>query len=93
MFNNVFPESRAVYELMWKIVVEVGRPQMKICCMCIAFSIPKATFTHLEHAVIIAFPLQQCLHERASMLRYTCIARRVISVAFLLYICNFHQEK
>jgi hypothetical protein len=57
-----------------KIVVEVGRPQMKIWYMRITFSITKVTFTHSEYAVLIAFPLQQRLHECASMLRYTRIA-------------------
>jgi hypothetical protein len=34
----------------------------------------KATNTHSEYVIRIAFPLQQWLHERASMLRYTYIA-------------------
>jgi len=29
------------------------------------------THTHTEHATLIAFPLQQWLHERASLLRHT----------------------
>jgi hypothetical protein len=33
--------------------------------------ITKATDAHSEYVVLIAFPLQQWLHERASMLRYT----------------------
>jgi hypothetical protein len=33
--------------------------------------IPKATNTHSEYVIIITFPLQQGLHERASMLRGT----------------------
>jgi len=41
--------------------------------------IPKATNAHSEQAVLIAFPLQQWLHERASMLRYTYIACLVFS--------------
>jgi hypothetical protein len=41
--------------------------------MRIAFSIPKATNTHLGCVIIIVFPLQQWLHERTSMLRYTYI--------------------
>jgi len=35
--------------------------------------VTKATDTHPEYAIFIAFSLQQWLHERASMLRYTCI--------------------
>jgi hypothetical protein len=42
---------------------------MRIVCW-----IPKATDTLSEHVTLIAFPLQQWLHERASMLRYTYIA-------------------
>ena len=30
VFGNFFPESRAVYEIMWKNMVERGRPQMTI---------------------------------------------------------------
>ena len=43
--------------------------------------IPKATDTHSEHVIFIAFfPLQQRLRERVSMLRYTYVACLVISV-------------
>jgi len=71
MFNNFFFENRAVCEVMWKNTVEPGRPQITIWRMRIACWIPKATDTHSEHVILIAFPLQQRLHERASMLRYT----------------------
>jgi len=47
---------------------------MKTWRMRIACWIPKAINTHSECVIIIAFPLQQWFHERASMLRYTCIA-------------------
>jgi hypothetical protein len=36
--------------------------------------ITKATDTHSEYVILIAFSLQQWLRERASMLRYTYIA-------------------
>ena len=51
---------------------------MTIWRMRFACWITKATDTHTEYAIVIAFPLQQWLHERASMLRYTYIACRVI---------------
>jgi len=35
---------------------------------------PKATNTHSEYVILIAFPRQQWLHERASVLRYTYIS-------------------
>ena len=45
MFNNFF-FSRAFYEIMWKSIVERGRPQMTLWRMRIACWIPKATNTH-----------------------------------------------
>jgi hypothetical protein len=51
-------------------IVKPGNPQMAIWYMRIACWIPKATNTNLEYVIIIAFPLQQRLLERASMLRY-----------------------
>jgi len=44
---------------------------MRIWRIRIAFWIPKATNTHSQYVILTAFPLQQRLHERASMLRYT----------------------
>jgi len=35
--------------------------------------ITKATDTHIEYVTVIAFPLQQWLHERASMLRHSAL--------------------
>ena len=40
-----FFENRAVYEVLWKIIVELGRPQMTVWRMHIADWIPKATNT------------------------------------------------
>jgi hypothetical protein len=65
--------------LIWKNIVELGRPQMKIWHICIACWIPRATNTHSEYVILIAFPLPQWLHERASMLRYTYTACLVIT--------------
>jgi hypothetical protein len=72
MFNNFFsPENRAVYEILWKNVVEPGKTQITIWRMRIACWITKVTNTHSEYVIFIAFPRQQFLHERASLLRYT----------------------
>jgi hypothetical protein len=46
--------------------------RMRIACW-----ISNATDTHSEYVILIAFPRQQWLRERSSMLRYTCIARLV----------------
>jgi hypothetical protein len=59
---------------MWKDIAGADGPQMTIWYMRIACWIPKATNRFSEYVILIAFPLQQWLHERASMLRYTCIA-------------------
>jgi len=63
MFNNFF-ENLAFCEIMWKDIVEPDRPQMAIWRM--------------QHTLricdIFPFPLQQSLHESASILHYTYIA-------------------
>jgi hypothetical protein len=41
--------------------------------------IPKAADTNPEYVILIALPLQQWLHERTSVLRYTCISCLVSS--------------
>ena len=59
---------------MWKNIVEPGTPQMTVWRTSIACCITKATNTHSEYSIIFAFPPQLWLQERASTLRYTCIA-------------------
>jgi hypothetical protein len=59
---------------MWKNIAERGRAQMTTWRMHIPGWIPKATNTHSGCVILIAFPQQQRLHERTSMLRYTYIA-------------------
>jgi hypothetical protein len=70
-FNNFPPppKNHAVYEMWKNIVYRVG-PKMTVWRMRTACWIPKATDTHLEYAIYIAFPLQQWLRERASVLRF-----------------------
>jgi hypothetical protein len=72
-YNSVF-ENRRVYEIMWKNIVQRGRPHMTIGRVRIACWITKATHTRCH----TAFPLQQWLQERDSLLSYTysaCLAR------------------
>ena len=59
---------------MYKNFVEPGRRQMTIWCMRIACWILKATNTHSKYVILTAFPVQQWLQERTSLLRHTCIA-------------------
>jgi len=42
--------------------------QMSVACW-----IPKATDTHSEYVILIVFPLQQCFHERSSILCHTYV--------------------
>ena len=71
-----FIENRPIYKKMWKNIVERGSPRMAI--WRIACWIPKATDTHSDYVILIAFPLQQWLHERALILRYTHSALLVL---------------
>jgi hypothetical protein len=62
-----FSGSRAVYEIMWKNNEEPRRPQTTIWRKSLECWIPKATNTRSEYVILIAFPLQQWLHERAQL--------------------------
>ena len=50
---------------------------MTIWRMRIPYWITEAMHRHSEYVTLIAFPLQQRLHERASVLCYTYVARVV----------------
>jgi len=67
-------DNRSVYEIMWKNIVELGRPQVTIWRIRIACWIPKATNTHSGCVILIDAPLQKWLHESASVLRDMYIA-------------------
>jgi hypothetical protein len=53
-FNKCCFKNRAVYETMWKNVLQPDRPQMTTWSF--ACSINKATDTHSEHVVFITPP-------------------------------------
>jgi hypothetical protein len=75
MPHNFFPpENPAIYEIMWKNIVQPDRPQMTVRRMRIECCITKATDTHSEYVTGIAFPLQKWSRERTSMSCYTYIA-------------------
>jgi len=52
MINNFFFENRAVYEIMWRNIVDLGGSYMIIWHMRIACRIPKATHTHTHKLTI-----------------------------------------
>jgi len=58
-------ENRALYDILWKNIVEPARPQMTIQRIRISCWIPQATNTHSENAILIAFQLQKWLQESA----------------------------
>jgi hypothetical protein len=54
-----FFKNHAIYEIMWKNIVDWGRLQMTIWCMHIVCWIPTATNTCSEYVILMDFPLQQ----------------------------------
>ena len=52
-----FFEIRAVYEMKWENIVQPDTPQITIRLMRIACWILKATKTHSEYVILVAFPL------------------------------------
>ena len=69
MFSNLFPENRTLYEIMLgggggTRYGQTGH--VRFTCW-----IPKVTNIHSEYVILVAFPPQEWLQERASMLRYT----------------------
>jgi hypothetical protein len=65
--TTFFFENRAFNVIMWENMVERGRSRMTLWRMPIAFWIPRATHNTLR-LCNTDFPLQQWLHERASVL-------------------------
>ena len=55
--------------------------------------VPKATDTHSEYVIFTDFPLQQCLHKSALMLRYTYIACLVNSkgLSYMFLHCDIYS--
>jgi hypothetical protein len=72
-----FIPPRKLYGL--RNIVEPDRPQMTVWHMHIASWLPKATNTLSEYVILIVFPQQQWLHDRAPVLLFTCIASYVLS--------------
>jgi hypothetical protein len=74
MFSEFSFEILALCEIIWKNIVEQDRSQMTKRRMRLTFWTLKAADTHSEYVILNAFPLQLCLHESATILRYTYIA-------------------
>ena len=54
--------------------------------MRISYWMPRARNTHPEYVILIDFPLQQCLHQRASVLRYAYISCFLCSYVEILHL-------
>ena len=71
MFNNFFFfENLAVYEMMWKNMVELGRPQVTIWRMRIACWIPKATNAHSVHNTLCFYTATMVARPRLDVRLY-----------------------
>jgi len=85
--------NRSVYERIWKNNVEHGRPQMTIWHICIACWISKATNTHSEYVILVAFPLQQWLmHVSQCYVVHTLhvLSNYMVGILFFLYSFSNH---
>jgi hypothetical protein len=71
-----FLKNPAIFE-RFKNIVQSDRPQMTVWRMRFSCWITKATNTHSEYIIIISFPLQQWLHERA-----LCYMARTLPILF-----------
>jgi hypothetical protein len=82
MFNSLFSEILPLLDNVGKCGTAgdaTDDNMLHAHCMLI----PEATNTESEYVVFIAFPLQQCLHERASMLSYTyidCLVSKLLEI-------------
>jgi len=87
MFNNFFSfENRAVYEIMWKNIVEAVRPQMTIWRMRIACWIPKATNTHTHTHTEYVILFFHCNSGSTNAPKYYVVALCLSLLTFLMML-------
>ena len=82
------PRLTSFYGVTWKNILQPAGHRT-IWRMRIACGLPKATNAHWGYVILIAFPVQQWLHERAWMLRYTYKIVLFISVPPCFTFCFF----
>jgi hypothetical protein len=72
LYFVTFFENRVIYEIMWKNIVDPDRPHDNTAHAHYMLDTEgykyTHTHTHIYCVMLIAFPLQHWLHERASML-------------------------
>ena len=79
---DIFFEYRAVYEIMWKNIVEPGRPQVTIWRMRIAWWIPEAANTYPEYVITTVFLSTMVARTRLNVTSYVIRTR-----TRTLYVC------
>ena len=81
IFSNIFffRKSCRLWINVEKNIVQPDMQQITVWRMRIACWIPKTTNIHSEYVALIAFELQQRLHERTSLLCYTYFVCLVLS--------------
>jgi hypothetical protein len=67
---KVFFENRAVYEIMWQNIVQLGKPQVTIWRMRIAWWIPKTTNIYPEYVITITFLSTMVARTRLNIMLY-----------------------
>jgi len=87
--TNFISENRAGYEVRQVYMVEPDKPHMTIWHMRSACWIPKATNTHSQCVISIAFPRYWWLGVRTSMFLYTYVACLVCLVLEIKRFCAF----
>jgi hypothetical protein len=85
MFSEFYSENHAFCEKWKNLVQPDSPPNDKTWPLRFACWITKATDTHSEYVILVAFPLQQWLRERASVLLYKHI---VYLVFFNIYVTS-----
>ena len=91
MSNNFFSDDHAVYEILWKNMVQPDRAQLTkiIRRMRFAGCIPKATDPRSEYVMLNTFARQQWLRQRASLLR---LYPHCLCCSALIEICIWYSS-
>jgi hypothetical protein len=89
--QKLFFENRVVYKIMWKNVVERDSLQTTVWRMRIVCWVTKATNTHSQYVILVAFPLQERLPERPCTLRYAALPVLLTPVNdALVFLPSYH---
>ena len=95
VFSNFFLENRAVYQIMWKNIVERGRPQTTIWHIRTACWLPKATNTHSKICNSHCFSTATMVaRTRLHVTLYLhCLCRSVSFPITSLFVCQIKVQE